>query len=153
MRTLVGRHRGARVLATLIAAAAMASAPGAPAGASPVLAAGTYDSAAITLTFTGNRTGSDATRIVVYPALTVRTPQFYPVGAAGVTDGCSSGATSPNPGVSFGSVSYNAATNVTTMVVTVQNVMGAGAWAVQIGSGAVSADDPGCLRFAIPEQI
>lgn len=145
--------RPAPMIASLAAAAGAALLGAAPTGASPALANGTYNSADITLTFTGNHTGSDATKIVVYPASTVRTPPFYPAGSTGVTDGCSTDATSPNPGVSFVSTSYNPTTQLTTMVVSVQNALGAGAWAVQIGSGAVSADDPGCLRFAIPESV
>lgn len=147
------RPRAARLLASIVGAVAVAGAGGTPALASPVQASGTYNSADITLTFTGNRAAADATKVVVFPALTVRTPPFYPAGSAGVTDGCSSGATSPNPGVSFGAVTYDAAAGVTNMVVTVQGAMGAGVWAVQIGSGAVSANDPGCVRFVIPEQV
>lgn len=134
----------------LLAATSLAGLPQA-AAAVPLRATGVDQSDVITLTFSGAVTAVDATKIVVYPAVTARTPPFYPVLSTGATNGCTVEpdpgepyAASANPGVSATFVSGSS-----TVDVTLTADMGTGAWAVRVLSGAVSNNDPGCLPLVI----
>ncbi len=156
---MITRIRAAALGAVLALGTMLAAAPAGHAllPTALIAATGTDGSADVTLKFTGNVSQTDATLITVYPGLVVRTPPFYPVGAVGLSEGCQlvsvplgTGTGSANPGLSFASsAAYDATTDTTTIVVTVQNVLAAGHWAVVVSSGAVTPNpaSPGCVHF------
>lgn len=143
----------------LLAVTSLAGLPQA-AVAVPLRATGTDQSAVITLTFSGTITAVDATKIVVYPAVTARTPPFYPVLSTGATNGCT---VEPAPGDTYAAsanpgVSATIGAGGSTVQVTLTSAMSPGAWAVRIlpatagppaVAGGVTPDDPGCLPLVI----